>query len=484
MKWNVTFWGTLFLAGGLFIIGCSEKSSVKESESTNPQIDISQIPDKEKSIQPEKQQEQLQAEQPFVQPEQPAEPQLPAPEADPDDVKAAVEFIEKAGGSAEKNAAGAVVKVSEQKSHEAIDEIAKLIDLESLVLDGPYINDEVTQKLANLHKLKTLSFSNASITGASLTIILDNMKDLTNLTLNRCNLTDNSLDVICKMKQLKILDIRSNDVSGLGMLALADLEQLEQLDLRYCIKIDGTALDYLSDVKTLKVLKLRSGNAITDSSLKHLEKFEKLQSLHLQDSDSLGDDCIDSLVKVPTLTDLTLFRITAITNDGIKKFQGSKIEKLLLRGMDSVTDDGIASLKDIPKLTRLVLQEMKISDTGLSEALNGKNSLTSLAIFDVPLTNKFNETLATLKNVKSVDLRLTKQDDAFFDVIVTLQKLETLIIGDNMAFTDAGFAKLVGCPRLKSIEITNNTGITNDAIEALKQAKPGITIKRRNTGEH
>jgi Leucine-rich repeat (LRR) protein len=437
---------------------------------------MSATPDEEKAIEPKEQSQPEKSVKP--------QPQLPAPEANPDDVKAAVEFLEKAGGSAEKNAAGTVVKISDQKSGEAIDAIAKLIDLESLVLDGPYINDAVTQKLANLHKLKTLSFSNASITDDSLKIILDNMKELTNLTLNRCNLTDDSLDVVCQMKKLKILDLRSNDVSSLGMLALADLKQLEQLDLRYCVKIDGTALDYLSDVKTLRVLKLRSGNAITDRSLENLEKFEKLQSLHLQDSDSLGDVCIDSLVKVPTLTDLALFRITSITNDGIKKFQGSKIEKLLLRGMDSVTDEGIASLKEIPKLTRLVLQEMKISDAGLSEALNGKVSLTSLAAIDVPLTNEFHKTLAALKNVKSVDFRLTKQDDALFDVLTALPKLETLIIGDNTTFTDAGFAKLAKCPKLKSIEIVNNTRVTDDAIEILKQAKPGITIKRRNTGEH
>jgi len=485
MKSHVILLGTILFCCGLFLTGCPESSPKKTDDSKTPDAkssgDVSNAPKNESSTPVKKPSEK---------------PVLSKPTADEADVAAALKvLVEDFDGKFKKNDAGAVIEISarfktpaDDKKEEYLQKIvqlAKLVDLESIDFYGP-VTEESLLEFKTLTKLKKAIFMNTLISDAVLEMLVENMPELTFLNIRRSDqLNDDSLDIVAKMKNLKTLELLYNSFTGFGMGALEPLEQLEVLDIRGCMKIDNYGLECLEDLPKLKVLKLRC--AITDAGIENLINCRQLQSIDIQDSPEITDETCEHLAEFPQLRDVNFIRL-GLTDDGLKKLEGSKIQRFMIRDNGSVTDEGIAVLKTLPELNRVsIYEQAQITDAGLETALAGNQKITTLAICDLKLlTNDFGKTVASLKNLRNLELRVSPVfDDTLLEQVATLPKLETLIIGDAAGFTDAGFAKLAGIKTLKSVEIKgSSTKITREAADALQKALPGVTVKFTSLGLH
>ena len=471
MNQSLKFIGILFLGGSLFLAGCPDKKPTE------------------------------------------ADPQNSGDGQT--EVEATLVQLAKFGGTYEKNAAGAVtavrlgltsplappsaaekasnpdLTVSEtSETNQAVgalfDALNKLVDVEKLTFEGPGIADYGMTRLTDLKKVTTVHFQNANIGNATLETMSENMPNLVDLSLNRCLLMDgSSLDIIVDSENLgkiKNLNLQSNNFGSFDLIALSDMEELEQLDLRHCTKLDSSALRYIADIPNLKVLKLH-GKAYDDKALANLAGHPTLQVLHLQDS-NLTDDAMDTLASMPALVDLTLFRLQQITNDGLKKLEGSKLQRLYIRDNDNITDEGIKVLNTMPDLARLILYEVRsVTDEGLIAAIKGNRKLIQLALYDMrAVTDKTREAIATTVELRTLEMQMTGQTDATLILAAKLPKLGTLIIGDNADFTDKGLESLGTSKSLKRIEIRNMIGFSNEGIKNFQEKHPQITVTNRPTG--
>ena len=413
----------------------------------------------------------------------------------PDDVAAAKALLdkeEKYQGRYEENADGTVVTVGlnmsnalEQASHdELFDAINKLVDLEKVTFDGPGIDDNALLRLTDLKKVTSARFKNTNITTESLKMMAETMPDLTELSVNRCmNLNAESLSVIAgEMPKIKILDLQSNAFKTFDIRVLSTMPDLEQLDLRQCTQMEGGALKFLSQIPTLKVLRLRGTAAsFRDRDIESLAGHPSLKAFFLQDA-NVSDDFLDPLMKIPTLTDLSMFRLLDIGNEGLEKLEGSKLQRLFIRENDYIDDEGIVVVKTMPDLNRLILYEVRaITDDGLIAAVSGNKKLINLALYDMEgITDKSCEALKTTVGLRSLEFRKTGQTDETLLVVAKLPRLESVIIGDNSQFTDQGLAGLGECKTLKTIEIRNITGITSDGIRDFRAKYPHVLLKATN----
>lgn len=480
------FVAAMFLGGCLFLTGCPQNASKEGGDAGKSESEPVAV----------KQETKEPVAEAVATPPKPTE-NLPEPEADPADVAAAIALLDKNNGSYEKNAAGAVVGISlalsrvldsssESETGALFDAINKLVDLEKVSFDGPGIDDFGVTRLTDLKKVKTALFQNTNITTASLESLAETMPELTELSVNRClKLDGDSLIAIADgMPQLKILDLRSNAFKTFDIRVLPDLPALEQLDLRQCTSIEGDALKYMEEIPTLKVLRLR-GTSYRDSSIATLAGHPGLRTLFLQDA-NVSDECLDSIKDIPNLADLSLFRLADITNDGLKKLEGAKLQRLMIRDNENINNDGIAIVQTLPELNRLTLYEVRsITDEGLIAAVKGNKKLVDLALYDMAsITDKSLDAIRTTTALRSMELRKTGQTDETLKLVARLPRLETVVIGDNSSFTDAGLAALGESKSIKKISIMDQTGISEKAIEEFRAKYPKITLTVGGTGQH
>ncbi|KAI3675114.1 hypothetical protein L1987_84698 [Smallanthus sonchifolius] len=113
------------------------------------------------------------------------------------------------------------------------DWINKLTNLDTLVLEGMNIQDEILPYFVNLTKLSYLSVGNNSIFGRIPSSLM-NLTQLTYLNLQRNNLQGQISSTFLNFKSLELLAISFNNFSGtVGLDSFLGLNKLKVLDLAY-----------------------------------------------------------------------------------------------------------------------------------------------------------------------------------------------------------------------------------------------------------
>ncbi len=205
-------------------------------------------------------------------------------------VEAAVQAIQDYGGFIKRDSQGRVVRVSlvyDEDDHgnrrecsNTSDQIATVLpaftDLEELLLQKSQATDLAMQyvgqlrplrrlymwdarvtdrgvaSLARLRRLEYLHISNAGIGDASLAA-LSGMPGLTGLGLQDNRFSDRGLAHLGRMRQLRTLWIgsRNDTITDTGLSLLANLTNLEELDLQFCA-ITDQGLESLRGLKNLR----------------------------------------------------------------------------------------------------------------------------------------------------------------------------------------------------------------------------------------
>ena len=266
-------------------------------------------------------------------------------------------------------------------------------------------------------------------------------------------------------------------------LADADLVDLaERKDLRLDEEVDDAGLEHLAQLVNLESLDIGRTGKIRGPGLAHLAGLPRLTELDL--SDGLPDAAAARLAPLKGLKKLSLDR-TGLGDAGIAALKGMTKLKELSLDQTKVTDAGMAALKGMVELERLSLGNVAVRGPGLA-ALKGMTKLRSLSFVAVaqtvpgPLTDAGLAHLKGLPSLEFLVLDETSVTDAGMASLRNLKPLKHLSLR-NARVGDAGLARLAGHPDLAVLDL-HGTRVTNAGLKALKGMKSLKNLSLRSSG--
>ena len=153
----------------------------------------------------------------------------------------------------------------------AVEQFAKLPQLDGLYLASGHITDAGAQKLAALKRLVTLSVGGTSITDRGVEYIA-RCKNLEIIYLSGlAGLTDAGLEPLKTMPKLKLLYLHGTRITDAGLERLKTMPKLEVLYLQGT-RITDAGLAHIAGIKSLRILIL-ADTGISDSGLKRVIEF-------------------------------------------------------------------------------------------------------------------------------------------------------------------------------------------------------------------
>ena len=177
------------------------------------------------------------------------------------------------------------------------------------------------------------------------------------------------------------------------------------------------------------------------------------------------------------VTDAGLARLSRLT----------QLESIDLR-YTHVTDEGLSHLQDLESLTELHLGgraynvAKKITDRGIKH-LRKLKKLTKLSLGGTKMTNDSVAVIMGMPRLTHLEVWATGVHDDGLADLAKLDALEHLDVHDvwspqrRTSVTDAGLMHLQRNEKLKYLNL-RNTEVTDDGVEALTRARPGIHIRR------
>jgi len=324
---------------------------------------------------------------------------------------------------------------------EVFDLFAQQSDLDSLqVLNYRELNDADVAKLAGLKKLRTLALTNSGITDEAVKTIAASFPELVNLNLrSNARLTDAAAREIAKLQELQVLDLVFCDFGEFGVLRIASLPKLRTLDIRGNMKIGNGGMRSLAKLPALRNLQHRSPS-VTDDGIRALTEAKAMTDLLIQDCSITGQSG-QYLRQMEKLTSLIIFRCENFDSSGVLELKGLKLNRLTLRGLP-IDDSAMEVFSELTTLKRLYLYELpSVSDAGMANLAYLKD-LEILDFWEIPITDKSLEVIATLPVLKTLLLKSTNITDAGLELLLTMPSLESVTLTDNTRVTPAMIQKL------------------------------------------
>jgi len=246
-----------------------------------------------------------------------------------------------------------------------LEPLAKLPRLRSVLLLGTAITDDGLPSLAQIATLENLDLRDCKVSNAGLAHLapLSKLKALKLSGKNgSCSVDDDGMDHVAKLTSLKVLGLDFLWVSELGLEKLTGLRNLEEFYLTETT-IGNEAIDLMIHFPNLRRLRV-SKTQIDAAGVVALAKLTSLEDLDLSECVQISDDAMKPLSKLSKLKKLNLWRIN-LSDAGIEPLQGMTSLESLNLDNTRLSDQGMAYLAGLTKLTFLHLGSTQISDTGL-----------------------------------------------------------------------------------------------------------------------
>jgi Leucine-rich repeat (LRR) protein len=346
--------------------------------------------------------------------------------------------------------------------------------------EGPKPDDKCMLHIAHLTGLKDLSLEWTNISDKGLKFIKD-FRSLEYLGLPRW-ITDMGLTYVAELQSLKGLYFKENKVTNAGLLHLAKLTQLEELELGggyrdntgkiYKSRINDASLVHLAKLPNLSYLSLWSD--FTDTGLVHLKNVPSLRILNLGRL-PITNKGLEHLSTCSGLEILSLYR-TKVTDEGLAHLKSMSSLKKLSLLFTQVTDDGLLHLRQIKSLEYLRLPNTGITDVGLAH-LPGLDNLTYLWVgcsSNSPITDVGLRHIAKLCMLEELRVGGRGITDEGMSYIADLTRLNRLALATTPSVTNAGIEKLTALKSLESLDLS----FTKLTISGLSQlnAMPHLTF--------
>lgn len=279
------------------------------------------------------------------------------------------EWIDDAGGTVIRDAAGRVTGVD---------------------LRASWITDTDLRKLLQYPSLNYLDLSLTRITDQGM-LELKNATGIVDLSLYYAEyVTDEGLAAIKDWKSLKHLNVHGTKISDTTLEHIAGISTLESINVGSA-NITDVGLERLVSLPNLKELTI-GGNAMGDAGLQALRQIPGLTYLDLngrQGTDanvwaiSMSEKGLDAVLTLKGLRELRFgctslgvgiegnrfatVSATDVTVSWIEKMKAlPKLEKLKLQGCSRVGDEAIAALIALPGLQEIDLKGSSVTEKGLA----------------------------------------------------------------------------------------------------------------------
>jgi Leucine-rich repeat (LRR) protein len=258
----------------------------------------------------------------------------------------------------------------------ALDKIAKLAGLKTLVLVQNRFNEISTLSLEDLKQLKVLDLRGNMEAGNLSMEVVAGLPELTAFKHRSNIVSDDGMEKFAtasKLESLLIQDFLITGQSGQHLAKLTKLKQLEifrcqafdsqgvlalkgmgfeRLTLRGLPAVDDSAMEVLKDLPKLKKLFLHELDSVSDNGLKNLASLQSLELLDVWSVSQLTDATLDVIAKLPNLRELSL-RTTGVTDAAVEKILAMpKLQVLTMKENGSVSEAALKKLES-KKWTKL-----------------------------------------------------------------------------------------------------------------------------------
>jgi BTB/POZ domain len=278
-----------------------------------------------------------------------------------------------------------------------------------------------------------------------------------------------SSDQFSRIKSLtlsgKYLTLSNNFATEIGP-HLAQLQQLQSLNLTNCNQLTDAIGPHLAQLQQLQSLNLTNCNQLTDAIGPYLAQLQQLQSLNLYYCNQLTDAIGPYLAQLLHLQSLNLYGCNKLT-DAIGPYiaQLLQLQSLNLYGYNKLTDAIGPHLAQLQQLQKLKLSDCNQLTDAIGPHLAKLQQLQSLDLDHCnQLTDAIGPHLAKLQQLQSLDLdHCNKLTDAIGPYIAQLLQLQSLNLYDCNKLTDAIGPYIAQLLQLQSLNLYDCNKLT-DAI--------------------
>lgn len=260
---------------------------------------------------------------------------------------------------------------------------AKLVALVTRLGGYVTVDENGVSVIVSLRGSETLDHDVQSISG----------QQITELDLAETEVTGAAFEGIERLPNLRTIDVSYTQIRDQDLSALRDAKQLTNLSLYGC-DISEAGLQFVSAIKTLLALDLSETRVANLESLKALTR---LQGLHLDGCDLVDNASLHGISDLAQLSHLSLAS-TSISGEGLATLQCLPNLLELKVFATKLTDDDISVIGTCKKLQTLYLSQLPITDRALDKLLD----LQELETLYVDGTNITDRGLTTLVKIPSL----------------------------------------------------------------------------------
>jgi len=151
-------------------------------------------------------------------------------------------------------------------------ELAALPKLESLGLNvAPNWSPEAAAQVVRIQSLRMFSAARSPLTDADVGVLVEK-GNWEHLDVDGSSITDKSLRLIAHLPHLKSFHTFGAGITSVGIEALSASPSLESLDLRACPILDDVAVDALAKIPALRTVHLFDNNRVSAAAVQKLAR--------------------------------------------------------------------------------------------------------------------------------------------------------------------------------------------------------------------
>ena len=303
--------------------------------------------------------------------------------------------------------------------------------------------------LPNLHKL-SIRFSNISLMDEKEYLSTPRYVNLRELNLNCNNLDSSCLDIICHMKNLRILNLMGNFINA-EIPDMSQLEFLEEINLSY-----NHIESYFVNLNLLKDFKLHGNNIIPEN--------ENEEGTKNQTEESKDEDVVNTQTNIKNSKPNK--KKLKENNNNMSDTSKNNNEESKTNSVESNFNKRENMSNNLDKNNNDVsYNDREINAKHLS---NNQQIFFNLQKYLETNIQPFFHKLSLLKNLKSLNLSHNKIH--FFDINQEyLQKnngfrrLETLDLSNNIIEDEIAILMIINLPVIKNVDVSENPLVNNKA---------------------
>ena len=303
--------------------------------------------------------------------------------------------------------------------------------------------------LPNLHKL-SIRFSNISLMDEKEYLSTPRYVNLRELNLNCNNLDSSCLDIICHMKNLRILNLMGNFINA-EIPDMSQLEFLEEINLSY-----NHIESYFVNLNLLKDFKLHGNNIIPEN--------ENEEGTKNQTEESKDEDVVNTQTNIKNSKPNK--KKLKENNNNMSDTSKNNNEESKTNSVESNFNKRGNMSNNIDKNNNNIsYNDREINAKHLS---NNQQIFFNLQKYLETNIQPFFHKLSLLKNLKSLNLSHNKIH--FFDINQEyLQKnngfrrLETLDLSNNIIEDEIAILMIINLPVIKNVDVSENPLVNNKA---------------------